>query len=141
MICGASLLLFFKKCVLWFFFSYLRKITILNVSENSLDELLRNQTASKTHINMRNDPIFFFFFIFTLAFPAQILSLVHVLKKLQLLQFLRFQGLFIVSCLFTTQFFFYWFFLSAFIFHGIFSLCVCLFLFSLIFVLFWFAFS
>lgn len=76
-----------------FLFQLSKKIAILIVSENSLDELLRNQTTSQTHMNMRNDPIIFFFFvIFILAFPAEISSLVHVLKKSQLLQFLRFQG-------------------------------------------------
>ena len=81
---------------------FLFQFSILNVSENSLDELLKNQTASQIHINISYDPIIFLFpfFIFILAFPAQISSMVHVLKKSQFWQFLRFQGLFIVSCLF-----------------------------------------
>ena len=45
MMCSASLFSYFhKKCVLCFFFNYHRKkITILNVNENCLNELLRNR--------------------------------------------------------------------------------------------------
>lgn len=142
MMCGASLLLFYKKCVLCFFFSYLRKITILNVSENSLDELLRNQTASQTHINKRNDPIiFFFFFIFTLAFPAQISSLVHVLKTSQLLQFLRFQGLYCFLSVYSIIFLLWSFYICLyFSCHFPFG-CVWLFFFFFLLLFFFFGFG
>lgn len=52
---------FYKQVCIMFLFQLSKKITILNVSENSLDELLRNQTTSQTHMNVTNDPIIFFF--------------------------------------------------------------------------------
>lgn len=53
MVCGASLLFYFyKKEVCDVSFSImLEKISILNVNENSLDDLLRNQIISQTHLS------------------------------------------------------------------------------------------